>query len=163
MDVEHFQGKLHHGMHDAILQWKIVVVLSISLFRVFFMTTPWEDWVGEWTPPWEDWHSHHPAQSRVLSRSQFHLCLEIQREFIVSLIQDLGADFRAVVQLTLPHHHRARNRPLWDILLYNKIIRILGIPWMEEVWTDIIHWGCHTLPHGRFQTSEICAPLDRPQ
>jgi hypothetical protein len=150
-------------MHEAIVQWKIVVVLSISLFRVFLMTTPWEDWAEEWTQPWEDWYSRHPAQPPVLNRIQFCLCLVIQREFIVSLIQDLGADFRVAVQFLLPHHNRVRLRPLRDILRENKIIRILGIPRTKEDWTEIIRWGRRTLPHGRFQTSEIRSPLFRPR
>ena len=144
MDVEHF-------------------ILGISLFLVFSMTTPWEDWAEEWLPPWEDWYSYHPAQPPVLTRRQYSLCLVIQRAFIVSLIQDLGADFRVAVQFTIPHRHRIRRRPLRDILLSNKIIRIIGLPLTEEVWTEIIRWGRRSLPHGPFLSSGIRAPLFRPR
>ena len=45
-------------------------------------------------PPWEAWFALNPAQPPVLTRSQFRLCLVIQREFIESLIRDWGEAFR---------------------------------------------------------------------
>jgi len=80
------------------------------------------------TPPWEDWFALDPTQLPVLTRSQFCLCLVIQWEFIEFLIRDLGAAFRGAVQFTLPHSNRVRVLPLRDILRFDFIIRMFGIP-----------------------------------
>ena len=123
------------------------------------MTPPWEEWTGDWTPPWEGWFAIDPAQPLVLTRSQFRLCLVIQREFIESLIQDLGAAFRFAVQFTLPRSNRVRVFPLRDILRFGFIIRVFGIPRTEEDWGEVVRWGRRTLPHGRFQTSGILSSV----
>ena len=103
--------------------------------------------------------SLHPAQPPVLTRSQFCLCLVIQRDFIESLIQDLGAAFRVAVQFTLTRSNRVQILPLWDILRFDFIIRVFGIPRTEEDWGTIVCWGRRTLPHGRFQTSGILSSV----
>ena len=70
-------------------------------------------------PPWEAWFALNPAQPPVLTRSQFRLCLVIQREFIGSLIRDWGEAFRVTFQFALPRSDRVRVLPLWDILLFS--------------------------------------------
>ncbi len=97
-------------MHEAIVQWRIVVVLSITVF----MPPPWTTWVTFVQPP-------------VLTRSQGRRCQVIQREFIESLIRDLGADFRVAFKFALPRSDRVWIRPLWRILEYDCIILEFGV------------------------------------
>ncbi len=111
------------------------------------------------TPPWEDWFALDPAQPPVLTRSQFRLSLVIQREFIESLIRDLGVVFRVAVQFTLPRSKHVRVLPLRDILQYDFIFRVFRIPRTEEDWGEVVRWGRRTLPHGRVQTSGILSSV----
>jgi hypothetical protein len=110
-------------------------------------------------PPWEAWFALNPAQPPVLTRSQFRLCLVIQREFIGSLIRDWGEAFRVTFQFALPRSDRIRVLSLWDILRFDFIIYEFGIPRTEEDWGSIVRWGRRKLPHGRFQTSGILSSV----
>jgi hypothetical protein len=85
--------------------------------------------MSQWSPPWDTWLTF--VQLQVLTRSQFHLCLVIQREFIESLIQDLGADFRVALRLALPRSDRCCVCPLWAILRHDFIILEIGVPRTE--------------------------------
>jgi hypothetical protein len=99
-------------------------------------------------PPWTTWVTF--VQPPVLTRSQGLLCLVIQREFIESLILDLGADFRVSVIFALPRRDCIFIRPLRRILQYDWIILQVGVPRTEEEWNYVVRWGCTTLPHGLF-------------
>jgi len=108
--------------------------------------------MSRWSPPWDTWLTF--VQPQVLTRSQFCLCLVIQREFIESLIQDLGADFRVAFRFALPRSDRCRVRPLWAILRHDFIILEIGVPQTEEDWGSVYRWGRTTLPHGLFQEDD---------
>ena len=104
-------------------------------------------------PPWTTWVTF--VQPLVLTRSQGRLCLVIQREFIESLILDLGAEFRVPVIFALPRRDtQTFIRPLWRILQYDWIILQVGVPRTEEEWNYIVYWGRTTLPHGLFQEDD---------
>ena len=78
----------------------------------------------------------------------------IQREFIESLIRDLGADFRVSFKFALPRSDCVLIRPLWRILKYDCIILQFGVPRTEEEWDYVVRWGRTTLPHGLFQEND---------
>ena len=62
----------------------------------------------------------------------------IQREFIESLILDLGADFRVAVIFALPRcGDHIFIRPLWRILQYDWIILQFGVPRTDEEWNYV--------------------------
>ena len=94
------------------------------------------------------------AQPPVLTRSQGRLCQVIQREFIESLIRDLGPNYRVAFVFALPRSDRVLIRPLWRILEYPCIIFEFGVPRTEEEWDYVVPWGRTTLPNGRFQEDD---------
>ena len=103
-------------------------------------------------PPWTTWVTF--VQPPVLTRSQGRRCQVIQREFIESLIRDLGADFRVAFIFALPRSDRVWIRPIWRILEYDCIILQFWVPRMEEEWDYVVIWGRTTLPHGLFQADD---------
>jgi len=81
----------------------------------------------------------HPP---VLTRSQGRLCQAIQREFVESLIRELG------------------------ILQFPCLIFQFLVPLTEDDWDHVVRWGRTTLPHGRFQghneISSVTSVVSRP-
>jgi hypothetical protein len=124
-------------MHEAIVQRRIVVVFK----HTKFMPPTWTTCVTFVQPP-------------VLTRSQGRLCQGIQREFIESLIRDLGPNYKVALIFALPKSDRVRIRPLWRILQYACIILQVGVPRTEEEWDYVVRWGRTTLPNGRFQEDD---------
>ncbi len=94
------------------------------------------------------------VQPPVLTRSQGRLCQVIQREFIESLIRDLGPNYKVALIFALPRSDRVRIRPLWRLLEYDCIILELGVPRTEEEWDYVVIWGRTTLPQGLFQEDD---------
>ena len=86
------------------------------------------------------------VQPPVLTRSQGRLCQVIQREFIESLIRDLGPNYKVTIRFALP--------PLWRILEFACIILQFWVPRTEDEWDSVVRWGRTTLPHGRFQEDD---------
>ena len=103
-------------------------------------------------PPWTTCVTF--VQPPVLTRSQGRLCQVIQREFIESLIRDLGPDYKVALIFTLPKSDRVWIRPLWRVLEYACIILAIGIPRTEEDWDSVYIWGRTTFPHGLFQEDD---------
>ena len=103
-------------------------------------------------PPWTTCVTFvHPP---VLTRSQGRLRQRIQREFIESLIRDLGPNYKVALIFALPRSDRVRIRPLWRILDYACIILQVWVPRTEDEWESVVLWGRTTLPHGLFQEDE---------
>ena len=104
------------------------------------------------SPPWDTWLIF--VQPPVLTWSKFRLCLVIQREFIESLIRDLGPNYKVAIRFALPKSDRVRICPLWRILDYACIILQVWVPRTEDEWESVVLWGRTTLPHGLFQEDE---------
>jgi hypothetical protein len=109
-------------------------------------------------PPWTPCVTVvHPP---VLTRSQGRLCQRIQREFIESLIRDLGRNYRVAIRFALPKSDRVYIRPLWRVLEFACIILQFWIPLTEDAgieddWESAVLWGRTTLPHGLFQADDL--------
>ncbi len=103
-------------------------------------------------PPWTTWVTF--VQPPVLTRSQGRLCQVIQREFIESLIRDLGPNYKVVIRFALPKSDRLWIRPLWRVLEFPCIIFEIGVPRTEEDWDSVYRWGCTIFPHGLFQEDD---------
>jgi len=72
------------------------------------------------------------VQPPVLTQSQGCLCQVIQREFIESLIRDLGPNYKVALIFVLPKSDHVRIRPLWRILDYTCIILQVWVPRTED-------------------------------
>ena len=93
----------------------------------------------------------HPP---VLTRSQGRLCQVIQREFVESLIRELGPKYKVGITFSLPKSGDLRIRPLWRILQFPCLIFQFLVPLTEDDWDHVVRWGRTTLPHGLFQEDE---------
>ena len=103
-------------------------------------------------PPWTTWVTF--VQPPVLTRSQGRLCQVIQREFIESLIRDLGPNYKVAIRFALPKSNRVLFRPLWRVLEYPCIIFVIWVPRTEDDWDSVYPWGRTTFPHGLFQEDD---------
>ena len=98
------------------------------------------------------------VQPPVLTRSQFRLCLEIQREFLEQVIRIEGANYRVAVVFAYPRRDNLFIRPLWRLLQYDWVILQIGVPRYEEEWDYVYYWGRTNLPYGIFKEDDrICA------
>ena len=103
-------------------------------------------------PPWTTCVTF--VQPPVSTWSQGRLCQVIQREFIESLIRDLGPNYKVAFIFALPKSDRIRIHPLWRILEYACIILQFWVPRTEDEWDSVVRWGRTTLPHGLFQEDD---------
>jgi hypothetical protein len=103
-------------------------------------------------PLWTTWVTF--VQPPVLTRSQGRLCQVIQREFIESLIRDLGPNYKVAIRFALPKSDRVWIRPLWRVLEFPCIIFEIGVPRTEKDWDSVYRWGRTTFPHGLFQEDD---------
>ena len=72
------------------------------------------------------------------------------REFIESLIRDLGPNYKVAFIFALPKSDHVRICPLWRILEF----ACLWVPRTEDECDSVVRWGRTTLPHGRFQEDD---------
>ena len=128
------QGRLHHGMHEAIVQRRIVVVFKHTRVHA----TDLDPVCDLRASAGFNSESGSPVPSNT-------------REFVESLIRELGPKYKVGITFSLPKSGNLRIRPLWRILHFPCLIFQFLVPLTEDDWDHVVRWGRTTLPHGRFQ------------